>query len=252
MLSFRHVGKGDLQVMVVHGWKTDHRCYEGLFPSLDGDIATYVFVDQRGYGKSMELAGPYTVMQVAADMLELADHLGWRTFHVIGHSMGGKVIQRLMADYPGRISSAIGITPCPAAKIPFDAAGWDLFAAAAVSQKKREEIFRLSTADRYTDSWYHYITGESVAMSRPEAFRAYLDSWVNDDLVSAIAGCTTPIKVIVGRNDPDLNEEVIRQTYGVWLPNCEIVVLEKCGHYPMLECPLELAAEIENFLQRHR
>jgi len=89
-------------------------------------------------------------------------------------------------------------------------------------------------------------------MSKPEAFREYLDSWVHYDLIEAIKGNTIPIKVIVGEHDPDLNMDVMQGTYGEWLPNAQIMELPNCGHYPMLETPLSLAAECENFLGQYR
>lgn len=251
MLGYTQYGDGQEKVMVVHGWKTDHTCFEALMSSLDAERFTFIFVDQRGYGKSSDLSGPFEVQQVAKDMVELADSLDWDRFHIVGHSMGGKVIQRIMADHPERIKSGIGITPCPACQIPFDDEGWQLFSSSDVNLENREKVFRLSTADRYTDNWYRKITQSSSGMSRAEAFRDYLDSWVNYDLVEDIQGCAVPVKVIVGENDPDLNLEAMRNTYQVWLKNCELVELKNCGHYPMFEAPLNLAAEIENFLVEH-
>lgn len=249
MINYTKFGDGLERVMVVHGWKTDHRCWDAMLSSLDPHAFTYVFVDQRGYGKSIDMEGPYTVPQVAKDMLALADSLDWLKFHVIGHSMGGKVIQRIMADEPGRIMSAIAVTPCPAAPIPFDDETWDLFAHADEKMQNRTNIFRYSTANRLTDTWYQAITEQSIKSSNAKAFAAYLDSWVNYDLIEDIMGNPVPIKVIVGEHDPDLTVDVMQATYGQWLQNTEIVELANCGHYPMLETPLRLAAEWEEFLK---
>lgn len=252
MIAYHQVGNGEEKVMIVHGWKTDHTCFDSMVSALAKDRYTYVLVDQRGYGKSMHMDGPYNVEQVAADMADLAKQLGWNQYHIIGHSMGGKVIQRLMADYPARIKSAVGITPCPACEMPFDEETWNLFAGADVSAKNRQIIFRHSTGNRLTDTWYETINTKSFEMSRPEAFREYLDSWVHYDMVEDIKGCSIPIKVIVGEHDPDLNAEAMNNTYKVWLPNAEVTTLRNCGHYPMLETPLSLAAECEAFLDLHQ
>ena len=251
MLKYKQIGSGEEKVMVVHGWKTDHTCFYPMESALDQTTFTYVFVDQRGYGNSKDLGGPYTVPQVAKDMVDLSDHLGWKRYHIVGHSMGGKVIQRIMADHPDRIKSAIGITPCPAGKIPFDDEGWSLFSGADTDKEKRLQIFRMSTGGRLTETWYHSVNAQSIKASKPEAFRSYLDSWVNYDLVEDIMGCKIPIKVIAGEHDPDLTYEVMKATYGEWLPNSEVVKLSNCGHYPMFETPLSLAAECESFLKQN-
>ena len=248
MLGYTKIGYGNIPVMVVHGWKTDHTCYESLYSSLNKDRYTYIFVDQRGYGKSINMPGPYNIPQVAKDMAELAEKLGFNKFHLVGHSMGGKVIQQIMADYSEKIISGVGIAPCPAAKIPFDPEPWQLFSSSDRDLESRLEIFKYSTGNRLTDSWYKSVTALSSVKSRTEAYRDYLDSWVNYDLVEKIQGCSIPIKVIVGEHDPDLNYEVMVNTFGVWCINSVIVVLQNCGHYPMLETPLSLAAEIERFL----
>lgn len=251
MIGYTKFGEGSEHVMVVHGWKTDQRCWDTMLSSLNPEKFTYVFVDQRGYGKSIDMEGPYTVPQVAEDMRVLADSLEWQRFHIIGHSMGGKVIQRIMADEPARIKSAIAVTPCPAAQIPFDDESWELFANAYGRMQNRENIFRYSTGDRLTDRWYQAITEQSIESSDSKAFAEYLDSWVNYDLVEDIMGNQVPVKVMVGENDPSLTLEIMKDTYGQWLPNAEIVELTNCGHYPMLEIPLRLAAEWEEFLEAH-
>lgn len=249
MIGYTQYGEGSEHVMVVHGWKTDHRCFEGMIESLNKEKFTYIFVDQRGYGKSIDMEGPYSVPQVAKDMVELADFLGWKKFHIIGHSMGGKVVQRIMADETSRIKSAIAVTPAPAAKVPFDDEGWELFSNASHNKQNRMNIFRFSTGNRLTDSWYQWVTERSIESSNPAAFAEYLSSWVNYDLVDDIMGNTIPIKVIVGENDPHLNLEAMKATYGQWLANADIVELANCGHYPMFEIPLRLAAEWEIFLE---
>ena len=136
--------------------------------------------------------------------------------------------------------------------LPFDEDGFSFFAAADKDISTRLQIFRLSTGDRYTDTWYTTINAHSFTTSKTEAFREYLDAWVKYDMVDDINGCEIPIKVIVGKHDPDINLETMKGTYANWLKNLEIVELENCGHYPMFEAPLSLAAEIETFIYKHR
>jgi pimeloyl-ACP methyl ester carboxylesterase len=42
--------------------------------------------------------------QYAADAIALADHLGWKSFKVLGISFGGMVAQELAVTYPDRVS----------------------------------------------------------------------------------------------------------------------------------------------------
>src|SRR5205807_9866641 len=90
MVWHRTIGDGPTKVVVIHGWFWDHRVFTPIFDCLDTNSCTYAFIDIRGYGNSRHLSGSYTIGEVAADAIALADQLGWREFHVVGHSMGGK------------------------------------------------------------------------------------------------------------------------------------------------------------------
>lgn len=251
MISYQKIGSGPEKVFVLHGWKMDQSCFDQLHPALDTEQFSYIFIDQRGYGLSKQEPGPFTVVQVASDIIGLADALAIEQFHFIGHSMAGKVLSRLIADIPRRIKSAVGITPCPPAEIPFDSEGWQLFSSAASDTVCRKQIFALSTGNRLTETWYQAITRQSMESSSAEAFADYLESWVHYQCFEDILGSTVPVKIIAGEHDPHLSLEVMQQTFGQWLPQAEIIQMQNCGHYPMYETPLALAAECENFIRKN-
>jgi pimeloyl-ACP methyl ester carboxylesterase len=91
-----------------------------MFDALDATGCTYTFVDIRGYGNSREVSGQFTIGEVAADAIALADQLGWHEFHVVGHSMGGKAAQKVAMDAGTRVRSVVAVTPVPASALPFD------------------------------------------------------------------------------------------------------------------------------------
>jgi pimeloyl-ACP methyl ester carboxylesterase len=251
MLDYISIGNGEERVIFIHGWMMDHSCFDALHPVLDQNGYTYIFIDQRGYGLSRDQDGPYTIVQIAEDVMVLVDHLKWDRFHIVGHSMAGKVISRLIADIPDRIKSAIGITPCPPVKIPFDDQGWALFSKAATDPSSRQEIFRIDTGNRLTDTWYETITEKSMRANTSESVADYLDSWVNYEFFEDVKGSTVPLKIMPAENDPHLTYEVMQDTFGQWFSNTEILKLPNCGHYPMYEIPLLLAAECEKFIKSH-
>ena len=131
MIWHTTIGNGPTKVVIVHGWFWDHRVFTPLFDALDTVSHTYAFVDIRGYGNSRQVAGEFTIGEVAADAMALADQLGWHEFHVVGHSMGGKAAQKVAMDAPARVQSVVALTPVPASALPFDDAALGFFAAAA-------------------------------------------------------------------------------------------------------------------------
>ena len=71
------------------------------------------------------------------------------------------------------------------------------------------------------------------------------------DFSGGPAGTTsTPVKLIVGVNDPALSADVMEQTWLVFFPEAEMTILPDAGHYPMFESPVSLATSIEEFLGR--
>ena len=118
-IGYTQIGSGQEKVLILHGWFGDYSVWEPTFNSLDQDAFTYVFIDYRGYGKSKDLEGNYTMNEIAKDAISLINNLGWDVFHLIGHSMGGMAMQRVTLNINdrGRIKSMIGIDPVPAVRI---------------------------------------------------------------------------------------------------------------------------------------
>ncbi|SDR50209.1 Helix-turn-helix domain-containing protein [Paraburkholderia tuberum] len=74
---------------------------EQIEQRLSRDVFSYVFMHYRDYGSMRETHGAYTIDEIASDALALADGLGFHTFSLIGHSMGGMAIERIATLAPG-------------------------------------------------------------------------------------------------------------------------------------------------------
>src|SRR5258708_3355614 len=132
MVWHKTIGNGPIKVLVLHGWFWDHRVFTPIFDSLDTVSYTYAFPDIRGYGHSRDVSGNFSIGEVAADAIALADRLGWRKFHVVGHSMGGKAAQKVAMDAPARVKSVAAVPPVPASALPFDDAVFSFFSPSRV------------------------------------------------------------------------------------------------------------------------
>lgn len=146
------VGRGPRTVICLPGWFGSSSGWgPGFLDALDTERFRYEFMDYRGYGERRGSGGPYTIDQIAADVLELADDLGVQTFSLVGHSMGGSAIQRVLALAPDRVEAIVGINPVPASGTPFDEEGRQLFDSAAADDTARETIVDLTTGNRLVD-----------------------------------------------------------------------------------------------------
>lgn len=244
---FHRVGHGPHAVLVLHGWFGDARSFEPIEAWLSQDKFSYVFVDYRGYGERRDTRGAYTIDEIAADALALADALGFRTFSLVGHSMGGMAIEKIAACAPERVRSLVPVAPVPCGGIAFDAERRALFEGAAERPGNRRAIIDRSTGGRLPSSWVEWKAAYSASHSSPEAFAAYFHAWADTDFGDEIAG-RHPVKVLVGEHDPTFNAALMARTYLRRYPLATVDVLANAGHYPMNETPLALVAAIESFL----
>lgn len=249
--SLVSIGAGDHHVLVVHGWFGSARGW-GSFPDfIDPSAYTYVFMDLRGYGDRMRTAGEFTVDEVAADALAVADDLGWDRFSLVGHSMGAKFAHRVLLQAPDRVRALVGLNPVPAGATPFDEPGWALFSGAPEHPGNRAAIIDFTTGNKLTKTFINGMVQHSLDTSSVEAFAAYLQAWAKSDFTAeAKVDTATPVKLIVGVNDPALSADVMEQTWRVFFPDAELTILPDAGHYPMFESPVSLATSIEEFLGR--
>src|SRR5438270_13217067 len=78
-------------VLLVHGFTADAGEVAEVLDPLAERGWHAVAPDLRGHGRSDHPTDPaaYSFELLAADVLALADHLGWDRFALVGHSVGG-------------------------------------------------------------------------------------------------------------------------------------------------------------------
>ena len=249
--SLVSIGSGDRHVLAVHGWFGSAQGWGSLPDFLDRSTYTYAFMDLRGYGARQEVAGEFTMEEAAADAIALAGELGWDRFSVIGHSMGAKVAHQMLLQAPDRLDKLVGLNPVPPGAVPMDEQGWELFSGAAANAGNRAAIIDFTTGSKLTATFINHVVRHSLENSNQAAFAAYLHAWAKTDFSGKVQPDTsTPVKVIVGVNDPALSADVMEKTWLVCFPEAEMTILPDSGHYPMFESPVSLATSIEEFLGR--
>ncbi len=244
------IGHGPKTVICLPGWFGSSTGWgQGFVDTLDRERLRYEFMDYRGYGERRGSGGPYTIDQIAHDVLELADDLGVQTFSLVGHSMGGTAIQRVLALAPERVECIVGIAPVPASGTPLDSEGRSLFEAAAADDSARQAIIDITTGKRLSYVWIDKMVRHSRARSDQEAFAAYFPVWCDTDHAGEVPGDAVPSLAIVGEHDAAITEDVVRSTWCALHPSSQVIVLRNAGHYPMFETPIRLATVIEEFIE---
>jgi pimeloyl-ACP methyl ester carboxylesterase len=247
-IGYREFGTGPHRVLVLHGWFGDERFLDPILPAIDGERFAYVCMAYRGYGASAHLTGEYTLQEASRDALNLTNGLGWQDFSVVGHSMGGKVAQRIAVDAPAKVRRIVAVTPVGAGAVPLDAATRALFAGAQYDPEKRFRIIDHSTGGRLSRRWIQGMVERSQARSRPEAFGAYFRAWADTNFAAAVANMGLPVRVVVGQYDQSITPAVANAAFSSLYRDCVVEVIENAGHYPADEVPIIFATVLERLL----
>ncbi len=154
------VGTPDgLPVLFLHGNLSNATWWDTTLASLPEGIYG-IAPDQRGYGEAdpeKKIDATRGMGDLADDAFALLDRLGIDRAVVVGSSMGGSVIWRMIADHPERIIRAIVVAPGS----PYGYGGTKGlngepicgdFAGSGAGLVNPEMVERLRSGDRSTDS----------------------------------------------------------------------------------------------------
>lgn len=107
-LRYVDQGRGPALVLV-HGFTGDiERSWlnTGILPDLARDYRVLAF-DLRGHGHSDKPHDVRAYDEIALDVIRLLDHLGVGKSHVVGCSLGGIIVLKLLTTHPERFERAV-------------------------------------------------------------------------------------------------------------------------------------------------
>ncbi|MBF5059866.1 alpha/beta fold hydrolase [Candidatus Neptunochlamydia vexilliferae] len=113
-LYYETHGSGE-PIVFISGFSTHHMTWLSCVERLKNHYQLILF-DNRGAGQTTAPPPPYTIETMAEDTVALMDHLGVKTAHMVGSSMGTAIVQTIAHRYPERIDKGVLIAPFP--KLP--------------------------------------------------------------------------------------------------------------------------------------
>lgn len=244
------VGSGPVCVVIMNDWLCDTSTWDAARAFLDGTRFTFAFADLRGYGRSRGRSGTFTVEEGAADVLTLADALGWRQFAIVGHSMSALIALQLAQHHADRIVRAVVLTPPPPAGFGAD----DAMLSASRGLALADDSTRLAFLSqrfgaRLSPGWTTYKAARWRASADPAAAASYVEMFARDGLPDPTARIRVPVLAITGEQDaPPMRHEAVTQALGPLCDELVVTPLADSGHYPMQEMPPLTVALVERFL----
>ncbi len=250
-IGHKTIGKGPQKILFLHGWLSDFTIYDEILPFFDNEKYSIALMDYRGYGSSANMTGDYSIEEIAKDAIDLAQELGWDSFHIVGHSMAGMVLQKIACLNESLLISAIAVTPVPASGLPLDADTAGFFSKAVTDDGILTELFDALTGKQYSKTFTTYMTKRARPVLSKEAMLGYFDAWTGTDFSKDVATLGTDILVIAGEHDGAVGPAVMSDTYLKQLKNVKLTTIDGAGHYPMQETPVRLFTLIEEHLNKY-
>lgn len=260
-------GLGECLVIVLAGGAARDPGYLG---DLAGLASSYPLVvpHLRGVGRS---AAPSRVedgsyWRQADDVEALRVHLGAERVVVIGHSAGTRLAIAYATQYPRGLTGLVLITP-PAGYLVDEASD----AGALIDARRGESAFDAAVAalegapdlaggDDAFNAWQQMSAPASYAAWGPveqehagigrwylDAARAFFTVAPPHDLPARVRAVSAPVLVVAGAQDCMTGVAPVRALARLF-PAGQIVVLERCGHYPWVEQPSAFRVAVDPFL----
>lgn len=249
-------------LVLIHGWMGSKHDWRRVLPILS-QTHRCVVVDLLGHGDSAKPAdGDYSIPAQGRRVLAVADALNLADFMVCGHSMGGMIALTLGAILaPERITRLINLAGVVDRKSPL------LEEALALAERAEFLIeFGFDVARRLAlFEWGQRLLGAGIFYKQPPPdfvtvdlpcvlqsgmeipFYRTLEAIMSMDLLSRLSDIACPVLTIFGRQDRIVP---IQQghTAAQHIPGHRLEFIEACGHYLMLEKPVDCLALIHEFL----
>lgn len=225
-------------VLMGHCFCADRRFWDPHLAACEGFRA--IRFDTRGHGQSGRSEGPYSLTQLAADVVSLMDHLQLPETHYVGVSMGGMIGQTLAIEHPNRLLSLTLLNTTP----KYSEAQRDLW------RERANAVLAEGIEPIHSDLMRRWFTDEALAADLAGAqyiaevvrefdrrsFASVTAAMCELDTVDCLTAITVPTLVVAAPDDPGVPREV-SEILADRIPDASLHWLQPARHLASLEHP---------------
>lgn len=231
-------GQKDAPVVVLsNSLGSTHRMWDAQISALESRFRV-VRYDTRGHGASPVPDGPYSLDDLADDLIALLDRLDLRQAHLVGLSLGGMTVMRVASRTPERVQRMVVL--CTGAQLPPSQA-WI----------ERAALVRAGGAQAVADSviarWFtpgHLAAVPSarnayaamIASTPAEGYAGCCEAIAELDLRDELCSITAPTLVIAGEDDPASPPAKLEEI-AAGIPGATLLVVQRSAHLANVEQP---------------
>ncbi len=251
-LNYTEYGQGR-PVIILHGLFGSSRNWQGIARAL-GDDHHVITPDLRNHGLSPHVEN-MSYIEMANDVISIADHLNKDDIILVGHSMGGKVAMTAALTNPDRFSALIVVDIAPVNythdfKLLVDAMNSLSLESLKTRADAEAELgkvtdemvviqFILQNLVRSGDNFCWRINLEQISANLTPLSQ-FPDS-LND------TSCRLP-SLFLGGSESDYLRSIYNAEIFRYFPAAEITMIDGAGHWLHAEKPNEFLKEIKTFI----
>ena len=246
-IAVREQGSGNPALVFLHYWGGSSRTWTGVMDRLAPSNRCVAY-DHRGWGESGD--DPHTrhsLKLLASDCMALVQALGLDRYVLVGHSMGGKVVQLLASARPAGLAGAVLVAPAPPNPQILAPEAHEVQKHAYDSAETVAGAIAFLTERPLPDTLRRQVIEDSLRGSVAARY-----GWPNEvqleDIAEAAETIRVPTLVLAGAKDRERSLAAQRSEVVSRIAGAKLVVIPGAGHLLPLEAPEEVAAAIEAFL----
>lgn len=220
-------------VVLSNSLGSTHRMWDAQIADLERHF-TVVRYDTRGHGASPVPDGPYTIDDLADDVIALLDRLAIARAHIVGLSLGGMTAMRLAARNPERVARMVLL--CTGAQLPPAQAWTDR---AATVRAEGSQAVAAAVVDRWFSPGYpgDRAPWEAMVAATPaEGYAGCCEAIAQLDLRQELSTITAPTLAIAGAEDPATPPAKLEEITDA-VADAKLLVVEHAAHLANAEQP---------------